>query len=127
VPATIRTLLSGKDFLASPGDQVRDYLHVDDIASAFLRLAEAKGTGVFNICSNLPITIRHLLSRIEELCGSDGRICFGAKKYHPHDPMFICGCNRRLSALGWRPGMDLETGLRLTIEGLRQPIGGGLG
>jgi nucleoside-diphosphate-sugar epimerase len=123
VPAAIRTVLSGKDFPASPGDQVRDYLHVDDVASAFLRLAEIKETGVFNICSNLPITIRHLLLRIEELCGSDGRICLGAKKYNPYDPMFICGCNRRLFAQGWRPGIDLDAGLRLTIHSLRQPIG----
>jgi UDP-glucuronate decarboxylase len=123
VPAAIRTMLSGKMFSASPGDQVRDYLHVDDIASAFLRLAEVEETGVFNICSSLPITIRHLLLRIEELCASEGRICLGAKKYNPHDPMLICGCHRRLSALGWQPAIDLETGLRSTIEGLRQRPG----
>ena len=119
VPAAIRTLLSGKDFPASPGDQVRDYLYVDDVASAFLRLAEAKEFGVFNICSGFPITIRHLLSRIEGLSGSSGRVRFGAKEYNRHDPMFICGCNQRLSALGWQPQMDLELGLRLTINGVR--------
>jgi nucleoside-diphosphate-sugar epimerase len=119
VPAAIRTLLSGKDFPASPGDQVRDYLCVDDVASAFLCLAETKEFGVFNVCSGFPITIRQLLSRIEGLCGSGGRVRFGAKEYNRHDPMFICGCNQRLSALGWQPQTDLEMGLRLTINGVR--------
>jgi nucleoside-diphosphate-sugar epimerase len=122
VPAAIRRLLNGQDFPASAGDQVRDYLYVDDVASAFLRLGETKEVGAFNICSSSPITIRDLLSRVHEMCNSRGRVLFGAKEYNAHDPAFICGSNKRILDLGWQPQTDLESGLNLSISSMQGEV-----
>ena len=51
VPALIKSLLAGKPFPATKGDQVRDYLHVDDIANAFLTLVKTPVSGTYNISS----------------------------------------------------------------------------
>jgi nucleoside-diphosphate-sugar epimerase len=115
VPALINALLRGERFKASAGLQVRDYLHVDDIASAFVALAEGRAEGAFNIASAEPITIRALMEQIGDLLGRRASIEFGALPYREWDPMFICGDNRRLRALGWRPERTLRQGLEATL------------
>ena len=55
-------------FPMSGGEQIRDYLPVEEIARRLVRLAESPAaTGVFNICSGKPISIRQLVEdRIAE-------------------------------------------------------------
>lgn len=119
VPAAIRSLLEGKEFGATEGLQVRDYLHVDDAAAAFLRLAEAGAEGVFNVCSGEPLTIRRLLQMVGELLGREDLLRFGAVAGREWDPPFVCGENRKLKAMGWEREYDLVSGLKDTIEAWR--------
>src|SRR6202011_3100840 len=55
VPSLIRSLLENKPFKASSGRQIRDYLHVDDVAAALCALAAARANGTFNVCSGEPV------------------------------------------------------------------------
>jgi nucleoside-diphosphate-sugar epimerase len=115
VPAVITTLLSGRDFEASSGDQVRDYLHVEDVAAALVRLAMTEADGIFNICAGDPITVRHVLETLARLLDRPGAVRFGAADLRPWDPQFLYGSSDRLRALGWRPRFTLEEGLQRTV------------
>jgi len=114
-PAAIRTLLRGEPFPATAGEQVRDYAHVEDVAAAFGVLVEKQASGVFNVASGVPVTTRQLLETVGELVGRRELIQFGALPYRDWEPMFICGDNRRLRALGWAPRHELREGLSETI------------
>ena len=116
VPAAVLSLKKGEIFPASQGDQVRDYLHVSDIANAFLTLVEKQSEGIFNICSSQPLTIRNLLIKIGELTGNPHLISYGALPYRDWEPMFICGNNDKLKSLGWVPKIPLEQGLQQVIQ-----------
>jgi nucleoside-diphosphate-sugar epimerase len=116
VPAVIRALQEGQHFPATPGEQVRDYIYVSDVADAFCMLAEKKANGAFNISSGVPVTIRQLVETIGSLMGSADLIQFGAQPYRTWEPPFICGDNRRLRALDWEPCHTLDQGLRQTIQ-----------
>lgn len=116
VPSVIRTLLQGQSFPATPGEQVRDYIHVEDVAAAFCVLIEKQADGEFNISSGVAVTIRQLLETIGNLMGRADLIHFGAKPYRTWEPPFICGDNRRLKALGWQPSYTLDQGLSATIQ-----------
>jgi nucleoside-diphosphate-sugar epimerase len=116
VPALIHALLNYQPFPATKGEQVRDYIHVEDVASAFWTLAEREGNGVFNIASGVPVTVRQLLETVEELVSRRGLIQFGALSYRDWEPMFICGDNQRLRNLGWSPRYTLREGIRQTVE-----------
>ena len=116
VPSAILALLKGDVFPATPGEQIRDYLHVTDVANAFLALMEQKASGIYNICSARPIHIREILDLIGELTGRQGLLEHGALPYREWEPMFICGNNDRLKALGWEPYVDLRSGLNDTIH-----------
>jgi nucleoside-diphosphate-sugar epimerase len=120
VPSAILKLQKGELFSASAGEQIRDYLHVTDVANAFLALMEKKVTGIHNICSAQPITIRNLLDLIGNLTGQQELLAHGALPFREWEPMFICGNNDRLKATGWIPRFDLRSGLNDTIYWWKQ-------
>jgi len=122
IPALIRALLAGRQFPASAGEQVRDYLHVEDVANALILLTEKQVNGIYNIASGRPISIRQLMENIGEITGRSDLIKFGDIAYRVWDPMFICGDNQRLRSLGWRPQYSLKNGLSRTINWLNQRI-----
>jgi nucleoside-diphosphate-sugar epimerase len=118
VPSAIQTLLHGQVFQASRGNQIRDYIHVTDVASAFTMLMERKAEGVFNISSGVPVSIRQLLEILGRLLNRGELIQFGALPDRAWDPPFICGDNSCLRNLGWAPSFPLEQGLGDTVHKL---------
>jgi len=120
VPALILSLLAGKRFPATAGEQVRDYLCLEDVASAFVALAETNSEGVFNIASGVPVTMAHLLKTTAAIMGKAELLELGVVPYRSWEPRFICGDNSRLRALGWEPRFRLEEGLRETVAWWKQ-------
>lgn len=120
VPALITALLDGQPFPASQGDQVRDYIHVEDIAQAFVILLAQKAEGIFNIGSGEPIQVRRLMETIEEIVGSTGLIQFGALPPRDWEPPFLCADAQKLYALGWQMRYDLRSGLAATVDWWRE-------
>lgn len=116
VPALIRSLLRGESFQATSGEQVRDYLHVEDVAQALWLLAERRRAEGFNVCSGEPVTIRQLLETVADLVGGRELVRFGEVPYRPWDPMFVCGDNRKLRGEGWSAGYTLRQGLEQTVD-----------
>ncbi len=96
---------------------MRDYLHVRDVANGLITLARTDAEGIYNIASGHPVSIREFMETIGELAGGREHIRFGALPYRPWEPMFICGDNRRLRALGWAPAYSLREGLLQAIRG----------
>ena len=122
VPALILSLLAGEAFPATLGKQVRDYLCLEDVASAFAVLAKVEAEGIFNLASGVPITIAHLLNTTAEIIGQADLLKLGAVPYRQWEPRFICGDNSRLCGLGWEPQFTLEEGLRAAVEWWRQQL-----
>ena len=121
VPALISSLQDGKPFPATSGEQVRDYLYLDDAAAAFAALAQTESKGVFNVSSGVPITMAHLLQTTAQIMGRTELLQLGAVPPRPFEPRFICGDNSRLRGLGWAPRFTLEEGLRATVDWWKRP------
>jgi nucleoside-diphosphate-sugar epimerase len=116
VPAVVNSLLRDVPFRATRGEQIRDYLHVEDAASALRFILRRGLSGVFNISSGTPVTVRNVMEWIGEMIGKPHLIQFGALPYREWEPMFVCGDNQKLRRLGWQPNIPLREGLRDTIE-----------
>ncbi len=115
VPALIQSLKQRKPFEATAGEQVRDYLHSSDVASAIVTMLRQNADGIYNIASGIPITIRSLMETVGELVESKELLRFGAIPYRQWEPMYICGDNTKLKSLGWSPRYTLREGLAQTI------------
>ena len=121
VPALINSLLEGKEFQAIAGTQVRDYMHIDDVARGLCALAEAGASGTFNVCSGEPVTYAALISETAELTGNAHLVRLGAREERRYEPPYIVGDNSRLrSATGWAPKRSLGEGLADTVEWWKQ-------
>jgi nucleoside-diphosphate-sugar epimerase len=122
IPAVARAMVEGRDFEASEGLQVRDYLHVDDVASGFVTLLEKDASGIFNIASARPATMREIMQMIEASAGTKARVRFGAVAPRGWDPPLICGDNGKLRALGWKPVITLEEGMHGMVAAARAQL-----
>jgi nucleoside-diphosphate-sugar epimerase len=116
IPAGIAALSAGRNFRTGPGDHVRDYLHVEDVASALCAISDSRLTGAFNVCSAEPTTIARLAETLGELLGRPDLIRLGSLPPRDGDPPFVCGDNRRLRAEAhWSPRYSIRSGLAQTI------------
>ena len=97
------------------GSIVRDYIHIDDVAEAFLRVMKYSGQSkVFNISSGQGISINTLLARFAEM--TDQHINCIYKSGRPFDvPVNILSNALAVGELGWKPSVSLAEGLRRTL------------
>lgn len=118
VPAVIRSLTRGEAFQATSGLRVRDYLHVHDVAGAFWAILSSGVSGVVNIASGVPVTVRQMLETVGDIMGRAKLLRFGEAPLKAWEPPFICGDNARLrTETSWSPAYPtLRSGLEQTVE-----------
>jgi dTDP-6-deoxy-L-talose 4-dehydrogenase (NAD+) len=97
-PTLHRKLSSGEPMLLSSGDKIRDFLDVAEAGRLIATLAETGQTGIANVCSGRPVTIRQVAEEIADLHGRRDLLEFGTAAVHPRDPQAVAGiCNVRPS------------------------------
>lgn len=113
VPSVATSLRRGVPVEVTAGEQVRDYMHVADVAAGIVTLLRPGAAGVVNVCSGEPRPLREVLEAVGRLVGRDGLLRFGARPYPAGETMYLAGCADRLRSLGWAPRFPtLEAGLR---------------
>jgi nucleoside-diphosphate-sugar epimerase len=116
MPLAIKALTAGNEFATAPGEMVRDYLHIEDVASGLCALSRHRLSGAFNVCSGEPVTIAGLMQTLGELLGRPELIRLGAYPPRDFDPMYVSGDNTRLrTEARWSPRYTLREGLAQTI------------
>ena len=123
VPSVICSLLRNQPTKTTKGEQVRDYLHVSDVASALWAVTRSKLSGPVNIGSGKPVTVGDIVELVGKIINKPELIKLGALPYGPDENMYICADNRRLlENTDWKPQYSLEQGLRETIEWWKNKI-----
>jgi GDP-L-fucose synthase len=97
------------------GSALREFLHVDDMASAALFLLDDYDEkGPINVGFGSDVTVRQLAELIATVTGYEGETCWDTLK--PNGTPRKILDSGRLRSLGWTPKIDLETGVRATYE-----------
>ncbi len=116
VPATILALLSGKTAKCSAGEQIRDFLHVEDAAAAVCAVALSRVSGPINIGSGEPVRVRTLVETIAEILRCPAGVAFGAVPVAVGEPRKLVAEVRKLKTqTAWRPQFTLREGLENTV------------
>jgi nucleoside-diphosphate-sugar epimerase len=117
VPAVINCLLCNQEAKLVPGERVRDYLHVEDVASAICAVATSRLTGAVNVASGIPVTVREIALKIGEALHRTDLLKIGALPYATSEPIYLLADNTKLrEGTSWKPRYPLDEGLRQTIE-----------
>ena len=122
VPSVTRSLLSGVPARCTHGKQLRDFMHVSDIAAAFVRLLQCDGIhGNVNIASGRPVTQAEVAHLIANHIGRSQLLQLGAIPAG-NEPERLIADVRRLSETGFRPRLSLSEGLAETIQWWRDSL-----
>ncbi len=117
VPSVICSLMQGETARCSHGGQVRDFLHVEDVASAFVAILKSEVQGPINIASGLPISLKELVTKIGERFGRGYLIQLNGIGVPSSDPPLLVAQNKRLKEeVHWNPRYSIEEGLDQTIR-----------
>lgn len=123
VPGVLSRILAGKaPRIDGTGRQQRDFVYIDDVISA-LWLATGRNDlsgRVFNIGSGNRTAIKDLVGTLIRLTSKRIRPEHGPRR--PGDPDSTRADVRALRRLGWRPKIDLQEGLRRTVQSYRETI-----
>jgi nucleoside-diphosphate-sugar epimerase len=123
LPSVILDLLARKKPALTLGEQVWDYLYVDDAATAICAVLEHQVAGVFNLASGTTATIRSIVEQIRDLIDRSLPIGFGEIPYRSDQVMHLeADITRLTSATGWRPAVGLDRGLQRTVEWYRENL-----
>jgi dTDP-glucose 4,6-dehydratase len=116
VPNFVTQALAGRPLtVAGDGSQTRSLCYVDDMVTAILAAARSGHPGPINLGNPAELTILDLAMRVRELCSSDSPIVFVDRPVD--DPgLRMPDISLAQSVLGWRPSVDLEEGLKATID-----------
>ena len=97
------------------GKPLREFLYADDLASACVFLMQRYSDEQFiNVGYGSDISIRDVAEVVRRIVGFDGRIEWDATR--PDGTPRKLMDSSRLFALGWKPRIDLETGIRLAYD-----------
>jgi len=121
VSSVIRSLLEGKPALCSTGEQMRDFLHVSDVASAFVSLLDSEIQGPINIASGEAVSIKEVVEKIAAKLGKSRLLQLGARPTLPNEPpVLLANVSRLNEELGWQPYFDIDQGLDSAISWWRK-------
>jgi CDP-glucose 4,6-dehydratase len=127
IPEAVSAVLDGRrPVIRSDGSPERDFLYVEDAASAYLAIAAALGDGAargeaFNAGGGEPHSVAEVLGLIAEVAGTElePEIRGTGNPAGEIDRQYVDSSKLR-EATGWEPRIDLREGLRRTIEWYRE-------
>jgi len=122
VPNFMRQALTGQDLTVyGNGNQTRSFCYVSDEIEGFLRLAKTDEHMPVNIGNPNEFTILECAQVVLKITGSKSRI-----RHEPlpqDDPRQRCpDITKARQLLGWEPKIDLETGLRLSLDYFKNAV-----
>ncbi|PTY01049.1 NAD-dependent dehydratase [Verrucomicrobia bacterium LW23] len=122
VPAFVGQALRGDAITVfGDGSQTRSFCYCSDLIDGIFRLSQSDFHEPVNIGNPTELTIREFADRIVRLTGSASGVTYqplpvdDPKQRRPD-------ISRARKVLGWEPKVDLETGLRLTIDWFRTRV-----
>jgi len=129
MPIFIQKVLSNEQPLVfGDGSQVRCFTYITDIVSGMetVRKKGAKGEA-YNIANNEPITMRELAELIIKVSGKnlEPRIVgFGKEtRAKERDIMKRIPSIEKLKALGWKPAVNIQEGVKRTYDWYKENFG----
>jgi nucleoside-diphosphate-sugar epimerase len=119
IPALIKTLIKNHPFKMTEGNQLRDFLFIDDLTDALIKEISCTGLEgqIINIASGASITIRDIAMRIAEITKSKENLMIGELPYRNFEIMdYTVDISKASTFLQWHPKTKLTDGLEQTIS-----------
>lgn len=116
IPRMIRHFEKGDSFfIHGNGEQIRDFVYVEDVALACLMALTAEPTGIYNIASGLGHSVNIIGSYLEKIYAAEGYIWEHDGEEDPRREV-VLNITHAIDELAWIPKTSLFDGLTKTVE-----------
>jgi dTDP-glucose 4,6-dehydratase len=117
IPLFVTRLLRGEKVpLYGDGGNVRDWIHVEDHCAGIRLVAEKGAPGeVYHIAGTAELTNKELTRRLLDACGRDWDLVAHVQDRKGHDRRYSLD-DSKLRALGYRPEIPFDQGLKSTVR-----------
>ncbi len=119
IPQLIDSLKTKESFDMTKGEQIRDFLYVDDVVSALIlstRQTNPKNE-IYNVCSNTGVSLKELVKTIQKVLKSECKINFGALPYRNSEVWNMVGDNSKIKKeLAFKPKYNIEEAVREVLK-----------
>lgn len=116
IPLILKAVISGKpvtlfgdDYATPDGTCVRDYVHVDDLASAHIaavnHLLGGGATGAYNAGTGRGYSVKEVVAAVEKVTGQKVPFLMGPRREGDPDQL-VADSSRLRQTLGWKPRFD---------------------
>lgn len=103
------------------GDQIWDYVYVQDAIDALCAVLESDALGVFNLGSGTPCTLRKFIEEVRDCVDPSLPLGFGEIPYRHDQVMHLeADISRLKSTTGWLPATSLYDGIQKTVNWYKQ-------
>lgn len=97
------------------GEQIRDFIYIEDLARAHIDVLKLSGFNIFNLGMEKGVKIKDLIEMIFKIVGYKVPIAdLGKRSGDVHAS--YASSKKLAKAVGWRAKIDLPSGLRRTID-----------
>lgn len=105
----------------TPGNQVLDFIHIDDVADFYVTALDHIDKipdGIsFQLGTGIGYTLKELVSIFEKKTGMRANINWGGRSYRPRDVMFaLANISKQYHLFNWTPGISLEKGIEIYLN-----------
>lgn len=124
ISSTIRKIANDEKVILSQKNTRRDFLFVDDFVNLVhkILLNLPEGYNVYNVGSGKSYSLEDVLRIIESIVNKKISIEYDSS-FRPNDILeMVADIGKVMKEFGWRPTIDIDVGLRLTIERYSQMI-----
>ena len=122
----VNAIESGEALGMSPGEQMLDLVHIDDVTRAFAVCAQHLMDGVlpqphvrYAVSSGKPLSVRQLVALLEQISGKPLNVTFGARPYREREVMLPWQGGQQVP--GWQTATAIRPDLAAMLRSLAQP------
>src|SRR5580692_1995483 len=122
IPLFVTNLFDGEKVpLYGDGQNIRDWLYVDDHCRGILAVLERGRAGeIYNIGGGTEMTNFEITHYLLELCGADASMIEPVEDRLGHDRRYSVDWTKISEELGYRPEVDFAEGLARTVKWYRE-------
>ena len=117
-----KTFKTGEALALSPGEQLLDFVYIDDVVEAFIRAADLLHTNSddtrkpsYAVSSSQPISLKEVVGLYQSLAGKPLNVIWGGRPYRSREIMTPW---KGELLPGWKTTVNLETGIQRLISEL---------
>jgi len=118
IMSAIKSMLNGEHIAFTPGEQIWDYVYVEDCARAFYLIGENGLDGkIYTIGSGKAKMLKEYIYDIRDAIDPSLELGVGERDYYPNQVMHLeADITELTNDVGYKPKVNFEMGIRKTID-----------